>query len=429
MKATLSQLLVPLLTLLLAAGVTWWWYANMEKRWEAQVETSEQAVKNPMLAATRLLTRHRHAVTSEETLSRALTKPLPSGTLILAGNSGVMTMPQVRRLLDWVARGNTLIASPMWGGEEDQQADKPADGAPAAPAAPKRFSPFRRNATQGDPLGNYFGVKLVAALRPDQICRRTGLTDERAAPKEAQKMSYIDCVASITLPDGTYPLRLDVSGAKLGSRPDTSEMLFSDDDAEAVRAFEHGKGRVVFIAQNYFQNANLQLYDHAELLLGLAGLNRQAPAVLIVQRPDVPTWYAAMWALFPLCVVALATALLLWAWAAVRSFGPRLPEPDLARRSLLEHVNASSRWLWKTGKGRLILLAAAREATEKILLRRLPDLQKLAPQQKIELLAQQSKLTQADLDAALLSMALPRPAEFTRQIRTLQRLRKQYDRA
>ena len=74
MKATLSQLLAPLLTLLLAAGVVWWWYANMEKRWEAQVETSEQAVKNPMLAATRLLTRHRHAGTlySEDTLSRAL---------------------------------------------------------------------------------------------------------------------------------------------------------------------------------------------------------------------------------------------------------------------------------------------------------------------------------------------------------------------
>ena len=129
-------------------------------------------------------------------------------------------------------------------------------------------------------------------------------------------------------------------------------MLFSDDDADAVRVFEHGKGRVVFVAQNYFQNASLQSYDHAELLLGLADLNREATAILIVQRPDVPTWYAALWAMAPLCLAALAVALLLWAWAAVRSFGPRLPEPDLARRSLLEHVNASSRWLWKTGKGR-----------------------------------------------------------------------------
>ena len=112
-----------------------------------------------------------------------------------------MTMPQVRRLLDWVARGNTLIASPLWEGEEDQQVDRPANG---EPAASKRVSPFRRNAAPGDPLGKYFGVKLVAALRPDQICRRTGLTAERDAPKEAQKMTYIDCVASITLPDGTY---------------------------------------------------------------------------------------------------------------------------------------------------------------------------------------------------------------------------------
>ena len=74
MKATLSQLLAPLLTLLLAAGVAWWWYANMEKRWEAQVEMSEQAVKNPMLAAIVSVTA---PATSNSVLQTALT-PLGS---------------------------------------------------------------------------------------------------------------------------------------------------------------------------------------------------------------------------------------------------------------------------------------------------------------------------------------------------------------
>jgi len=431
MKAFVSQLIAPLLTVLLIAGATWWWYANMEKRWEAQIETSEPAIKNPMLAATRLLTRHRHPVTNEETLSIALFKPLPSGTLILAGNSGVMTAPQVNRLLTWVAHGNTLIASPMRAGEESKEADQQrgVDGDKAPPPAPKRLSLFRPDATQGDPLGERFGVTQVAASRPDQVCRRVGIPALPMVYKTANDVSYIDCVASVTLPDGAYPLRLDAAGAKLGSRRTTKEMLFSDDDAKAVRVFAHGKGRVIFVAQNYFDNLNLQFYDHAELLLGLAALNQDAGPVLIVQRPDVPTWYQALWATAPLCVIALVVTLLMWAWAAVRRFGPLLPEPDLARRSLLEHVNASGRWLWKTQKGRITLLTAARESTEKIFLRRLPELHNLAPEQRIEHLALQSKLTQFDLTAALLDTASPRPAEFTRQIQTLQRLRKQFDRA
>lgn len=427
MKASMSQLMMPLLTVLLIAAGGWWWYANMEKRWVAQSETSEAAMKNPMLGATRLLTRYRHAVTTEETLSTALFKPLPSGTLILAGNSGVMTTPQVNRLLAWVALGNTLIATPMWSGEEGKAVGQNQETAASAPpAAPKRSSLFRPGVA-ADPLGDHFGVTRVATSHPDQPCRRIGAPGSAISPKAPGDVPAIDCVASITLPDGSYALRLDAAGAELGSRGQAREMLFSDDDDKAVRAFEHGKGRVVFIAQNYFDNQNLQLYDHAELLLGLADLNQEATAVLVVQRPDVPTWYQALWRMVPLSVTALAAALLLWAWAAVRRFGPLMPDPDLERRSVLEHVDASSRWLWKTEKGRVVLLAAAREATEKILLRRAPELQKFTQQQKIEHLALQSRLPQSELAAALNNPPSPRPTEFTRQIQTLQRLRMQYE--
>lgn len=430
MKASLSQLLAPLLAVLLIAGGSWWWYANMEKRWDAQVETSKEAAKNPMLAATRLLARHRHPVATEETLSIALLKPLPRGTMILAGNSGVMTAPQVDLLLAWVARGNTLIASPLRSGEAVKEADENRGGGdgPAPATKPKSFPSSSKGLGLGDPLGEHFGVMQAAASRPGQICRRVGVATAPSARKPAEEASLIDCIASLTLPDTAYPLQLDAARARLASRRDTGDMLFSDDDAKAVRAFAHGNGRVIFVAENYFDNQDLPLYDHAELLLDLVDLDQDAGGVLIVQRPDVPAWYRALWAMVPLTLIALSVALLLWAWAAARRFGPLLPEPDLARRSLLEHVDASSRWLWKTGKGRAILLAAAREATEKILLRRMPELQKLAQEQKIELLTPQSGLAPSELDAALQKTSVPRAAEFTRQIQTLQRLRKRFER-
>jgi hypothetical protein len=436
MRAKFSLLIGPLLTVLLIAGIAWWWNTNMEKRWEAKTNTSDAAVKNPMLGATRLLARHLHPVTIEETLSGALLKPsLPAGTMILAENYGVITVPQVNQLLAWVARGNTLIASPTWGGAEDKETDEGQGAAGKAPATKsKGASVFRRGTDQIDQLGQHFGVEQVTATpRPDQICRQPYRPTLPTKVKAADALPEVDCVAGITLPDATYPLRLDASSFKLASHGPTTEMLFNDDDATAVRVFAHGKGRVVFIAENYFNNLYLPLYDHGEFLLDLANLNRDAAQVLIVKRLDVPSWYQALWALAPLALIALGLALLLWAWRAVRRFGPMLPEPDLARRSLMEHVDASSRWLWKTEKGRGILLTAARAATEKILLRRIPELHKLAEQEKIEHLASNSQLSHsqfshADLTAALYNVPAPRPAEFTRQIQTLQRLRKQYER-
>jgi len=431
MKAKFSQLIAPLLTVLLIVGLVWWWSANMERRWEAKNQTSDAAVKNSMLGATRLLARHQHPVILEETLSGALLKPsLPAGTLILAENYGVMTVPQANQLLGWVARGNTLIASPTWGGVEAKETDDGPGATGKTPAAKsKPASVFPREADQADQLGQHFGVKQVTSLqRPDQICRRPGIPAIPIATKAADAPTEIDCVASLTLPEATYPLRLDASSFKLASRRQTREMLFSDDDAKAVRVFAHGKGRVVFVAENYFNNLYLPLYDHGELLLDLAGLNQDAAQVVIVKRLDVPSWCQALWALAPLTLIALGVALLLWAWRAVRRFGPMLPEPDLARRSLMEHVDASSRWLWKTEKGRGILLAAARAATEKILLRRIPELHKLAEQEKIAHLASLSGFSYADLTAALYNVPAPRPTEFTRQIQTLQRLRKQYER-
>jgi len=162
--------------------------------------------------------------------------------------------------------------------------------------------------------------------------------------------------------------------------------------------------------------------------LGLTDFDDRARRVTIVKHLDSPAWYSVLWAMFPQSLLAFAVALILLGWAAVRRFGPLLPEPNLLRRSMLEHVEASSRWLWKSDKGREILLDAARATTMKILMRRIPQLHGKSEQEKVVLLAEQTGLLQSDIDVALHNIAASRPQEFTRQIQTLQRLRKHYER-
>lgn len=432
MNARVMYVIGPLLALLLAAGGVWWWSVNMEKHWEAQSGVSEEALKNPMLAASRLLTQHHHPVQIEDTLSTVLLKPaIPKGTLILAANTGVMTTPQVNRLLSWVARGNTLILSPMWRRTADKNDDSDGDDDETdedRANTVKSNAKYRPDAGVNDQLGLRFGVALSGPVDAKELCRRPTITQEWMDKQVARGFTYIDCVAKVTLPDGTYPLQLDVSQSRLVLRGAEKPMLYYDDDGKALRVYEHGKGRVVFIAQNYFDNYQLADFDHAELLLGLVEQNTEANSVLIVKRPDVPKWYDALWAMVPQTLVALAVGLLLLGWMAVRRFGPLLPEPDLVRRSVLEHVEASSRWLWKSGKGREILLGAARAVTQKILLRRAPELHKLNEQERVAYLAEHTGLLRSDVDSALHYVAASRPPEFTRQIQTLQRLRKYYER-
>jgi hypothetical protein len=74
------------------------------------------------------------------------------------------------------------------------------------------------------------------------------------------------------------------------------------------------------------------------------------------------------------------------------------------------------------------LLAAARASTNKVLQRRAPEVQRLPAAEQIIYLARCCNLAAANLAAALQQPAAKSPIDFTRQIQTLQQLRKYYER-
>lgn len=409
MSYTRRQAIYIALGLLLTAACTWWWFANMEQRWTARMHFSEAAAQNPMLGATRLLTRHHHTVNLADTLAQALRSPLPDGTLILLDNSGLITQEQAARLLAWVKRGNTLIVRPKWKG----RAGYFACGEQSDSALPNNAR--NADANNADPIGTAYGMELVERMRRP-----------RATPAKAEDAP--PCLTHLTLPNASHALQLEIDSFVLKSSRDKAIPLFGDDTLDAIRVHAHGGGHVAFLAQNYFDNNRLAWYDNAELLLGLAALPRDAKQVLIVQHLDMPSWYQALWWQFKPAIVSAACGLALLFWLAVHRFGPLLPEPERERRSLIEHIDASGRWLWKVPGGRDILLAATRHATEKQLLRRAPELQRLPPAERAARLARGCKLPPEDVARALLEPASKLPIDFTRQIQTLQRLRKHHER-
>ncbi len=491
MSYTQRQLLYVAITVLLIGGGTWWWLENMKREWQAIPEISSEATKNPMLAATRLLTQHKHKVTSEDALSDALLKPIPKGTLILPANDSLMTNEQAKKLIAWANQGNTLIIRPKWSSrtryaecderignvEEDEKKEEKTTEEKADKKDVRSATPS--DTAAADPIGAYLHVDLVNLKKPDEKKSDDEEEDDEAqdaikdkktetnakedsSPTDAEnsggaagksdasdtsgvaitpknknktksfkrsKISNPDiCFSQITIPGKAYSLQLDADKANLISTLSSKPMVLSDNAEVAVRVFAEGKGHIILLANNYFSNANLNEYDHGELLLDLVKLNTSSSDIIIVQRVDAPSWYKTLWAYYHLGITSLGCALLLLFWVAVRRFGPMLPEPDQERRAIIEHIDASGRWLWKIPGGREILLASARAATNKLLQRRAPELGRLEPAAQVHRMARQCNLKEADVVSALHKPAGKLAYEFTLQIQILQQLRKLYER-
>lgn len=433
MKRHYPIIICAIVVLLLAGACYGLRDVYFQKVWRGQYHFSEAQAKNPMLAATRLLEASGHQVRLEPVLSYQLLNQLPDGVLLLSRYARPPDERQARLLLDWVRRGNTLIMTPDW-------IDN-ADDAENQTAALEQAS---------DPLGKHFGVAMSSRSRIDDTCRIDPLEARRRAKRAADKAIQAAEGGDDEEDEEQEPVGpprlvcLNAPGAahaiELARPSDTLQRfegkgpqpLWGDTYELAVLVYGEGRGKVAMVAvdagESYFDNDALRQFDHGELLLLLAGQSGPQAPVMLVQNNEPVGWGAWLWQHGRLVVLGLAALLLLWTWSVSRRFGPLLPEAAAPRRALIEHIEASGRWLWRLPQGRTLLLDAVRKSTEKQLLRRLPELHPLGPAERARRLARLAGLPEAQVSDALLGAPARRAADFTRQISILQQLRVHHER-
>lgn len=468
MNERAKGILIALVLLIVGASGYWWWHQHMELRWTSVQHASPAATADPMLAATRLLRQNGRSVTGAGSLGELLVPQTPGGTMIVSGASGTATADQARELLEWVRRGNTLIAEPRWlrpdeqgliafseeemaehaAQEETEEAAEEETTEETAAAGDDASTTDEAPAAEGtaeektgeadveaaaadddtDPLTEHLGVRT----RPDALaCKCLTEPDEKDKNKPEAiakaRLAREQALSHLTLPGKPYALEIDAGTTEMVSLVNAPAPLWSDDDGGAVRVYAEGKGRIVLVADSFFSNASLPRRDHAQLLLALTELTPEKH-VTIVKRLNVLPWYQALWRHYQLALVSLAVGLALLFWSAVRRFGPVLPAPRAERRSLLEHIDASGAWLWKAEGGRQLLLDAARDDTLALIRRRVPALFRMPEGELYATLARTCAIPETDVSEALEQDAASHVTRFTRQIRTLQTLRNHYER-
>jgi len=339
-----------------------WFLLNFEqvpvREW---VGMSGEARRNPYLALQRLA--ERMGTPAHEVRSLAELGQLPArGVLLLPQPRAELARRERDRLLAWTANGGHLVVEAEPVRVPDPLLDALDVGRKAArPKAPRQPIEIRWPGAQ-------------RALRGELP---TWLVLEAKAPRFA-------------------------AGGEAGS---------------ALLQLEHGKGRVTVVSGlSFLENRRIGALDHAELAWRIAG----GQGILLVfnnpERLSLTRWLLDH---APAVLVAAAALILLWLWRVAPRFGPIAPDPERGRRSLVDHLRASGRFLWNAGK-RTTLAEAAREMALRRVTRAHPDFASLSARERAARLASSFDIAPEDAGRLLAPQAPRTIPEFVAGIRVLQ---------
>lgn len=285
-----------------------WFLNNFEL---AERETvggySQEARRNPFLAAERFLTRIGRDAASVS--SSDLWRNLPESNDVLVVYRYVPPAGEERQQLlrDWIEAGGHLIV----------------------------------------------GADSTLRVGKDKDRRIPGLLAELGVRVHEREQSFLpgrpaQARVEIEFEDVEEPVGVTMSTQRY--LEDTEEQASAGvllEDGYGLLQYEVGEGLVTVLADNTFlTNRRIGDDDHALALALLVGLE-PAGKVWLVHDVVMPSLLDLAWQNAAHAVVALLAAALLWLWKLGTRLGPLLPPAQLPRRDISEHLAASATYLWR----------------------------------------------------------------------------------
>jgi len=354
----------------LVAGAAWF-FSNFERFPEPEwIGFQGKARRDPWLAAERML--QRMGANAEAVRSLPELENLPTSSTLVLSQGRQWLGPKVRySLMIWVHKGGRLILE-------------------AEPAY------------QPDPLLDALGVRRKAISSP---ANRKGDSPENVRHE----------LVEIALPPELVPVKV-LMNRELDLQAKAALARFGSHGMSAVVLMQYGEGHVLALnGLDAFSNSMIGKHDHAEFLWRIVQVDGGKPAVLFFSDPkklSLVEWLRAnAWS----AVAGGVLFLVLWLWSAAPRLGPVAPDPQRARRRLLDHLRASGRFQWAHG-GAQLLVDAARDACLRRIAGAHPELL-AAPE--VERAARLAELMGLDAEQSRLLFARKAPTSMTDFLRTI----------
>ena len=372
-----------LVLVLLLGFVGWgvyWFVSNHERHYrDIRVGVSAEARRNPFLAAERFL---RHLGLESESIpgrEYLLRPPDETGILLVNRLSPNLSPEHERALLEWIEGGGHLVVTANREWDEEAEAE-----------------------ASGNPLLQRFGVRLRI---------RAPGGEEAAAEQEAPKTSgeagdvKDEC-------DPCEPLIVSFPGLRDGVRvafqngrwlEETAEFAdwaIEGEEGPHLLQFRVGQGRLTVLSDHDFLvNDHIGEQDHA---LFLALLTEGERRVWLLYSSRMPSLFTLLWRAVPYLVLSLLLLTGLWLWSLTQRTGPLLQREIRVRRNLLEHLDAAANYAWQTDRAGG-MFGTSQKVLEQGWRRRHPGLDRLAPAQRCERIAELSGVAEPAVEAALYS--------------------------
>lgn len=379
-----------------------WYDENYEKvTKDVFVGYHGEARTNSLLAAQRFFEAYHIPVSSHEGIAQI--PPLDT-TLIMPTQRLQMGENEAHRYLQWIEQGGHMVISAT------------------------TFYSVRGE--RPDPLLDAVGITLTENDFTRNDPDETDDDDEDAAAQTKEKnrpnfqhsnMVYVDWPERNDLltvqMDDEYRLDLQHVKAKV-------ILALEDEIGVYLVRLQLGQGVLTVIYNSHFmRNNTIDRFDHATFLWWIAQLRDPPHALWLVYSDDMPSLLKWLWQNARTVMISFLVFLCIWLWYASQRFGPLLLSPNIARRSLLEHVEATGRYFWANQHGQR-LYSGVQQNLLKTIERRHPAWLSQPPAKLHQHLAEVSRLSVTQIQQAMTYVDNRNEHEFTKAIQTLETIRK-----
>lgn len=440
----------------IAIGIAWLWNAYMVRRPEAtRIYRFDQADSANYLAARRFLEHQGIEVEIGSGLRKTIPRLGPNEAVLVTYDASGLRHGLVDSLQTWIAGGGTLLIRAPWAIDPETDTlflrlgvasavapdeDEDNEGGPDPETLTDSVDsssagmdpPMQGEEVFGTPAPDEEGTSIPEPTPGPQ----SGVADSDSTDSVTTEAPPPDSGIPLALPGRTDTLRVVGRSYQSGIyfRPSPlcrMRLVWQDTLDSNLVTTSLGRGNAtIFLHGQMFTNRPLRLYDHAELLLELLRQNGTPRKVWIVVAATAPDrrWWNWLWDLGGAVAILALLLAVAWVWNRSRRFGPLLPESAPDHRPILEHVDASARWIWNTPGGPDTLLDALRRSTRSAIATRHPGWARLPDDELCQELSRLHKTPPREIRAALGSDGAQAsepatPQEFIRAVRLLQKLK------
>ncbi len=331
------------------------------------------------------------------------TRTLPSSNdlIVIPDGYGALSELRSNKLLDWVSAGGSLIvtASNPYLSSIDQRPDFIFEN----------FGVFPVNGEKLEVEGEIDDKKKKGLVSSDVHLTESPENQleegsyERWNPQ--QNCRYLEDTLSLTVyGEVNLSIGLNAGNALNFEEGKEDDFFFWSSNQRGIQIIQayYGEGMVTFLSgTNAWKNDYIACLDNAYFLRFLTGSTEQ---VWFLVNQDNPSLISLAWNNFPYFIVVLFIFIVLLVWHFGQRFGTIKPQKPLNRRQILEHIDASSLFLWRHKTSRWLLVETVQQSIRKKMKLRNANFDAKTIAQQFEMIAQSAQLPIDEIKVSMVEL-------------------------